>query len=703
MCAVPCWAQCGAMVKSSSVWVVSLLAIVLAGCGGADGPEPDGSHAALPLASKSAPRVGPTPPARAAPDDVLPRAGRGPLASGDGGFTVDTSSREQVRLFYQTVHASTQGVPAGWTGDIATCAPGDTSAQHKAAVLRRLNWYRAMAGVPASIRFDPALNAKAQETALWMARNQRISHFPPSGTPCFSETVAATAAKSNLALGTLGVASLHAYMEDAGEFNGVVGHRRWLLYPQTQIMGVGDVENGWNYNTLWVQDANLWAPRPATRDGFVAWPPKGYVPFTEVYPRWSLSYPNANFSAATVTMLENGVPMATVKETVGNGYGENTLVWRPAAYSDGARWTRPASDTTYTITIGNLTGPGVPSSITYSTTVFDPDQPGAGDGPVTLAGAGSAYTGEPSAISISASPGATAYEWRAMTSAPFSLNDGAESGPGNFTFTTSPGYDPVATDIGAGSANSFHLAHVQPVDQIMVLNQRLVAGPGAQLLFDSRLGASASTQHALVEVSVDDGVSWAIVYDQAGLQGGGGSGEKTFSAKTISLAAYANRVIKVRFRYAVSNGTYYPQSGAGVGWYIDNVHGTGLSTVTPGAPTATASASFAFTPSTAGTVMLQARAGMYGYFSQWGLVKTVTATANPMDCFFNWVEAQFPALGAAAGAGRVDPYYYRYYPVNGGIYVAHYSINDHVYYSDVGGVHEIGTRANALGISGCPL
>ncbi|MES2632954.1 MAG: CAP domain-containing protein [Pseudomonadota bacterium] len=690
------------MLRCSPVLAVSLLAIVLAGCGGADGPEASGSTA-LPLANKAAPRVGPTPPERAAPDENLPRARRGaPLAQGDGGYSVDTTSREQVRLFYKTVHASSNGVPSGWTGNTGTCTPGDTSAQHKAAVLRRLNWYRAMAGVPATVTFDAALNAKAQEAALWMARNETISHFPPSGTPCYSATAAEAAGKSNLAIGTLGVGSVKAYMEDTGEFNNVVGHRRWLLYPQTQLMGVGDVEQGWNYNAIWVQDGNMFAPRPATRDGFVAWPPKGYVPYTEVFPRWSASYPGANFSAAVVTMLENGVPMTTVKETVVNGYGENTLVWRPVAYADGAQWTRPASDTTYTITIANITGTGVPPVIAYTTTVFDPDQSSAGDGPIALSGAGTAYVGEPSAISFSAIPGATAYEWRAMTSSPFSLNDGAESGSGNFTLTTSPGYDPVANDVGAGSASSFHLAHTQPADQVMLLNQQLVAGPGASLQFDSRLGASASGQRAMVEVSADDGVSWTVVYDQVGSQGGGGFGEEGFSARSISLAAYADRVLKVRFRYAFTNGLYFPQSSTGVGWYIDNVRGTGLNTVVPGASTTTASASFSFVPSAAGTVMLQARPGMNGYFAEWGLVKTVTVTTNPMDCFFNWVEAQYPQLGAPAGAGRFDPYYYRYYPVNGGIYVVHYSIDDHVYYSDVGGVHEIGTRAQALAVSGCP-
>ena len=41
--------------------------------------------------------------------------------------------------------------------------------------------------------------------------------------------------------------------------------------------------------------------RPA-RDGFVAWPPPGFVPYQTVYPRWSFVLRGADFTNATVTM-----------------------------------------------------------------------------------------------------------------------------------------------------------------------------------------------------------------------------------------------------------------------------------------------------------------------------------------------------------------------------------------------------------------
>ncbi len=55
-------------------------------------------------------------------------------------------------------------------------------------------------------------------------------------------------------------------------------------------------------------------------------------------------------------------------EPIANGYGDNTLVFLPV----GVPYTQPAADTTYTVTVQNLTGPSVPPSIQYTVTVIDP-------------------------------------------------------------------------------------------------------------------------------------------------------------------------------------------------------------------------------------------------------------------------------------------------------------------------------------------
>lgn len=42
-------------------------------------------------------------------------------------------------------------------------------------------------------------------------------------------------------------------------------------------------------NAMWIIDANALKRRPLVRDDFIAWPAKGYVPYSVVYPRWSFA------------------------------------------------------------------------------------------------------------------------------------------------------------------------------------------------------------------------------------------------------------------------------------------------------------------------------------------------------------------------------------------------------------------------------
>lgn len=545
----------------------------------------------------------------------------------DGGYVIDTTSRAAVRLFYQAVYAASNDVPSGWTGNVGTCSAGDTTAEFKAASLRRINWHRAMAGVPASVQLDPGFNAKAQQAALLMSANGQLSHTPPDTWTCFTATASEAAGKSNLGLGRQGADAMSlGYMHDAGANNRSVGHRRWLLYPQTQLMGVGDAGTGASpggaplANALWVQDANIRSTRPAVRDDFVAWPPKGYIPHTAVYPRWSLSYPDADFSAATVEMTENGVPISTRLEVVQNGFGENTLVWIPGSYTDAMRWAKPAADTVYQVTVANVKVRGLVRTFTYSTTVFDPDQPESDAASSAIDGNTRITGGETAQYSFAASAGATSYQWRSIGLSPFTLQDDAEAGTGRFSVTSSAGYQVTTTDTAASGASSFHLAHTQPVDQTLQLQGTMVATPGASLSFKSRLGLASPSQVAHVEISRDEGRSWVSVFQQAGQQNGVTSdfGESGFSTRQVSLAQFADKTFLLRFRYARPLGSYYPQATAGIGWYIDDIHLDGVDmVVSTGPATSIATTSFGFSTNQSGTVLLEVQAGMYGHYAGW--------------------------------------------------------------------------------------
>ncbi|MCG6880051.1 MAG: choice-of-anchor D domain-containing protein [Deltaproteobacteria bacterium] len=293
---------------------------------------------------------------------------------------VDPQNLEESRDFYYSNYIGSEGVAMNWTGEHSSCNAGTTSQAYKDSLLLELNYFRAMAGVPAEVTFFTEYNTKAQEAALMMSVNGQLSHDPPTFWTCYTANGAEAAGSSNLMMGVPSLNHIIAgYMEDSGSSNYFVGHRRWALYPQTQMMGTGDVPSDapyyqWTANALWVFDSHIWEPRPATREEYVAWPPPGYVPYQVVYPRWSFAYDDADLSGATVTMTQDGSPVSVTQETYSPGYGENTLVWRPFNMAYDATW--PTEHlATYEVTISNVVISRAPRSFTYSVTVFDPAEP----------------------------------------------------------------------------------------------------------------------------------------------------------------------------------------------------------------------------------------------------------------------------------------------------------------------------------------
>jgi hypothetical protein len=564
-----------------------------------------------------------------APQDVsgLPK---GPSGKGvTGGFTVNTDSREEVRSFYNAVFKSSDGVPMNTTADVSTCFPGTNGTLFREAALRRINWFRAMAGVPATVTLNPTFNTNDQQAAVIMSANTNLSHTPPSSWFCWTASGSNAANNSNLAIGNAGADAITAYIWDFGANNNVVGHRRWLLYPQTQVMGTGDVPEQGNFeaaNATWVFDGNYGGPRPATRKPYVAWPPAGYVPYQLVYPQWSFALSNVNLSAATVSMRSNGVSVGTVKQAYQNNVGESTLVWVPMGLdytSENSLFPFNGSDTIYTVAISNIIGS--PNFYVYNVTVFDPAAPGADYLPPTISGPSQPVAGQNNAYTFTAVANATSYEWRVTRPSPFNFSDGAESGLGNFTVNTSAGYPVQDSAMHASGTFSFHLAHTNPTDQVLTLNQVFVPKTNGTLTFKSRLGFAGNAQTARVQLSTDGG-GWQDIYNQVG---NGGSGEPTFVTRTLPLGAFANSTVQIRFNYTIGSGSYFPQTSSGVGWYLDDIVITNTEVWAVVATNATTTTNFNFNPSQATNYNLNVRALIFTEFPlDWGPVKSVVATAG---------------------------------------------------------------------------
>jgi uncharacterized protein YkwD len=291
-------------------------------------------------------------------------------------YEADLSSRVASQSLFFEEYLPADAIEMGWTGEHATCDAGETSAEYRAAVLDRINYFRAMAGVPAEIVLDESFNGKAQQAALMMSVNANASHTPPTNWTCYSADAAAAARNSNLAVYRSGPDAIDAYVRDAGTGNEAVGHRRLILAPRTTRMGVGDVPVVAPFptaNALWVLDAASQLPtRPATREPYVAWPPPGYVPYQIVFARWSFSYPQADFDNAVVRMLLNQTPVPVTAEPVIDGFGDNTLAWKPTGMNTTLPWPRPDADAVYQVLIENVRLHGITRDFAYEVTIFDP-------------------------------------------------------------------------------------------------------------------------------------------------------------------------------------------------------------------------------------------------------------------------------------------------------------------------------------------
>lgn len=576
------------------------------------------------------PELGPVP---APPGDVSLLPTRPRTKDVTGGFTVDTAAREDVRSFFNAIYPLSDDVPMDSTSDVANCIPGTNAPAFYVAVLRRINWLRALAGIPASIAFDGSYCVQDQQAAVMMSANTNLNHSPPPSWNCYTADGAAAADKSNLYLGNSGPGSITGYIQDFGGNNAATGHRRWILYPQTQIMGTGDVpaQNGlFAANATWVVDGNYYGPRPPTRQPYVSWPPSGFVPYPLVFPRWSFSFPRADFTGATVTMQSNGVPLSVRQEALENNIGENTLVWVPSgldANNSGTVWPFSGADTIYAVSVNNVVIGGVASNFNYTVTVFDPAVPGPDYQPPVISGPTQPGVGQNNPYTFTAIADASGYQWRQTHRLPFNWTDGAENGLGNFTAGVSAGYPVIQSDLVASGSYAFHLAQPEPVDQFLTLDHLVFPAANSVLSFKSRLGYASASQLAQVQASVDDGLTWRMLYSQAGDES---AGETSFTTRTISLADFAGRSVRLRFNYHLvlsSSYTYFNQTTYGVGWYLDDVAVANAAEGVAPQIAGTATAGFGFNPAQATSYNLEVRAVLFSEFPvEWGPAMPVTAT-----------------------------------------------------------------------------
>lgn len=562
--------------NSRSIIALAALSLLLQACGNqADGLPSAASPRQAGQVGQVRAQLGEAPTNRDAARDAAARAGTQRARAADGaGLAIDTQDREAVRLFYNQVYQQPEAA-MDWTGSyLAPGLPGGVSPAWQAATSLRINWFRAMAGLPAATTIDPATSAKAQAAALLMSANGQLSHTPPASWTYYTPTAAEAAGSSNLALGQTGAAAIDAYIADYGDNNAVVGHRRWLLYPQTRAFGSGDVprvqENGamryWGANALWVFDGNFGAARPRVRDDFVAWPTRGHVPYQVVYGRWSLSYPDADFARAQVSVTRAGAAVATTIESTTGHYGENTIAWKVAGIPRDGSHERPAADLRYHVTVSGVSVAGATRSFDYDVVVFDPAvaTPGA---PVARVDApASVRSGDSYTARVAQAPGASGYSLLSYRRSPLAALAASDYG----SATWSVAANASAGTLGNGAIRLYLDTPDALSPQVATLNKLLLVGSGgASLRFRRTLGYATPTQVCRLQVSTDGGASWTDAWSESGKGGvSGGS-----ASLTVSLDAWAGRTIRLRLRAEDTVSRYV---GADSGWTFSDLAFSGI-------------------------------------------------------------------------------------------------------------------------------
>lgn len=535
------------------------------------------------------------------------------------GFNVDRTSRNDVISFWQAVYLKSEGYQnrIAWTGgsftSLAAGAEGTISTAFVADVERRTNCIRALCGIPSSIRFNtgatvnilptdayptPTLplsasttkSAAAQRSALMILRTtlagsaEGVSHTP--ATSALGWTTAAWNAnnKGGIAYTFYGPGAIDAYCREdvtsgLSGWNVDVGHRRWLLNLQSTNFATGDIPGSrpeLNGNVAMPSSNLLYCvPKSSELDlavtpRFIPYPAAGYFPAPLNTPYWSLSYPGANFSAATVSMTSSGAPVTTTVISRVVGFGDNAIVWQvPTAVASRTI----TQDVTYNITVSGISGSGVPTSYSYSVTLINPN---AQTGAPSLAGS-MAPTVSGSTYSFTRTAASDAMEVGFFRPTTTAWVEGAEDTPtpqvvnttdSNYTFRAA-----IANYFKSG-AKAFRLAIPTSYDPVVQgipqqsfeLTREIIPGASGKLNYSYKRYAMSPSTSLYVETS-PDGLVWTVRDTIVGVSGVGAE-DTAFINKTNIALPVSSEPIRIRFRYAYSGaynaqgfptGTFYTQ------------------------------------------------------------------------------------------------------------------------------------------------
>lgn len=279
---------------------------------------------------------------------------------------INPADQNSVNSAYKTLWAAGVPVATGWSGNAATCSPGNITQAAVTAQANAVNFARQINGLgPVSaVALSDANQANVQRAAVIMEANGALNHNPDSTWKCYTAAGATTASKSNLSLilpSTNPIAAIKSYLDEPGADNTAAGHRQWLFNPPASVFAFGMTNAASALQVIGLPQNNTANPT------WVEWPSNGYFPNTlEPNGRWSISAGNSNtdFTSAAISVTYNGAAVAVTKYAP-HTYAKPTLVWQmPSTISKTG---------TYTVTISNVKVSGSTiGNYSYSVTLFAP-------------------------------------------------------------------------------------------------------------------------------------------------------------------------------------------------------------------------------------------------------------------------------------------------------------------------------------------
>lgn len=547
---------------------------------------------------------------------VYPQA---PARMSTSSFSVDNEDRNDVISFWYAVYQASEGYQdrVGWNGNY-TGSSGITSAVFVDDVERRLNYFRAMCGVPSDATvnsgskvlinladaFKPAAtitkSSAAQKAALLLVRNYNsstgvdlaLTHNPGPALIGWSPAAWNALSKGNFAFGLYGPGAIKGYLVErapdgsvTSSWNGLVGHRRWCLYPKSTDFATGDQPG----SSVARPPSNVFYviqnPSVNTKSlsaEFVAFPPAGFFPAAINSPHWSLSREGADFSFATVKMTDSvGNPVALANIYRDKSYGDPAIVWQ---VPDSVASTFVANDTRFHVAISGIVGDGISSTYEYDVTLIDPNRITSNQalkGPSKMSATGSAkfkFTVPPHAEGLQiAAYKRESSPW--IENAELTKEAAIIGGVGdNYALFAKPagfsGFGPIS------GIYSFHLTFPTSYDPILrgvpqqffQIDRDIIAKTSAKLSFKFRRGYMTPGSTLAVEKTSDAGVSWQLL------------GPPITGVSLTRVDPYVSTIsfnlptsakpVRVRFRYFTNGGAIYTHEASPsmpTGIFIDEI------------------------------------------------------------------------------------------------------------------------------------